>query len=185
MASENAAPTITSESNYTANEDNLFSFTFSASDAESDAITFYTTNKPDWLTTFIDNGDNTATLSGTPSNLDVGTTSFTLKVADALGKETTKEVSLTVNAINDAPVDTTGPTITNFTIVDNTLSTDEDITILFNAEDPSGLGGLSVRFNHVDRGTEMISGLIVGTTYSTQTALRSYSSYCSGRTEAR
>ena len=44
------------------------------------------------------------------------------------------------------------PNITQFTIADNTLSTDDDITIYFKATDPNGLGSFSARFNHVDRG---------------------------------
>ena len=50
--------------------------------------------------------------------------------------------------------DITGPQITHFEIVSNEINRGDKVTVRFKAEDPSGLGGLSVHFKHVDNATD-------------------------------
>ena len=66
----NTAPIFTSSSSVTAKEDEAFSFNIIASDADNDNLTINVLNLPSWLA-FQDNGDGTATLSGTPTDFEV------------------------------------------------------------------------------------------------------------------
>ncbi|WP_185153292.1 putative Ig domain-containing protein, partial [Fulvivirga lutimaris] len=49
-----------------------------------DVLTLTATEKPDWLT-FTANGSGTATLTGAPTNADLGSNSVTLRVVDNSG----------------------------------------------------------------------------------------------------
>jgi VCBS repeat-containing protein len=69
-----------------------------ASDPESDPMTFSKISGPTWLSVASD-----GTLSGTPTNDDVGLNSFTVKVEDATGSSQAT-LEITVNNVNDAPV---------------------------------------------------------------------------------
>ena len=48
--------------------------------------------------TFVDNGDGTATLSGTPAAGSRGTYGFTITAANGVGSDATQNFTLTVNA---------------------------------------------------------------------------------------
>ena len=89
------APVITSAGNAQATEDIYFSYTATAQDAENDLLTYSFQNYPNWLSW------DGATISGTPTE---GTTSssFTVKVNDGIF-EVTKQVNLTVTAVDDPP----------------------------------------------------------------------------------
>ena len=95
----NDAPVITSAPNETATKGEQYSYTITATDEDSDPLTFAVTAKPDWLTF----DTTTRTLSGTPGNSEVGQTySITLTVSDGTAT-TTQSFNLTVNDKNYAP----------------------------------------------------------------------------------
>ncbi len=76
------APAFTSTPITSVTEGEAYSYTATATDVESgSALTFSGLTVPSWLT-FVDNGDGTATLSGTPSASDIGTSAVSLQVDD-------------------------------------------------------------------------------------------------------
>ena len=64
-----------------ATEDSAYSYTITTSDVDIETVTITAPTLPSWLT-LIDNGDGTATLSGTPTNAEVGSHSVVLNVSD-------------------------------------------------------------------------------------------------------
>jgi hypothetical protein len=82
----NDPPFFTSTPVLTADEDALYTYGITAEDIdEGDILVITQTTLPPWLT-LVDNGDGTATLSGTPSNADVGLHNVTIIVTDASGE---------------------------------------------------------------------------------------------------
>ena len=78
---------------------------------------------------------------------DVGTEiSVTASYIDGLGAS--ESISSVPIQITSVAIDATGPSITHFSVVDNTLTSSDDITVLVEVTDPSGLRDLAVRFNH-------------------------------------
>lgn len=77
----NTAPTFTSTAVTAATEAVVYTYAVTTSDADGDALTITATTLPAWLT-FTDNGDGTATLTGTPAAADVGDHAVTLEVFD-------------------------------------------------------------------------------------------------------
>ena len=100
----NAIPQITSTAVTNGTVGNAYSYSITAADSDNDAITISTTVKPTWLN-LTDNGNGTASLSGTPTQ--VGNYDVTIRVNDGI------ESSTQVFSIN---VITTG--INDFTIQD-------------------------------------------------------------------
>ena len=80
--------------------------------------------------------------------------------ADDGGGETSSD-SGDETSTSSASTDAAGPTITHFEIINTEVTVGDDITVRFGAEDASGLGGLSVKFNHVDGGTGNDFGLLL------------------------
>jgi hypothetical protein len=77
----------------------------SATDADfGDNLTYAKANGPAWLSVGM-NG----TLSGTPSNSDVGLNSFTVQVSDEAGATGSATLEITVANVNDAPVFSADP----------------------------------------------------------------------------
>ncbi len=90
----NTAPTITGSPADTVQQDELYSFTPAASDAEDDALTFQISNRPPWATFSNASGQ----LSGTPSGSDVGTyANVVIRVSD--GQETTALPAFSISVI--------------------------------------------------------------------------------------
>ncbi len=77
-----------------ATENQLYTYNISASGSSSN-LTFSSTTQPNWLT-LTDNGNGTATLSGTPSLTDIGSANVTLVVTDGSGSDT-QSFTITVN----------------------------------------------------------------------------------------
>ncbi|MBT7929481.1 cadherin-like domain-containing protein, partial [Candidatus Peregrinibacteria bacterium] len=98
----NTPPTVTSSPITSATEDTIYSYTLIAGDVEGDALTISSTTLPSWLT-LTDNGDNTATLVGTPLNEDVGSNSVSLLIEDA-ASSVTQVFTINVINTNDVPV---------------------------------------------------------------------------------
>ena len=72
---------------------------------------------PSWLT-LTDNGDGTATLTGTPTQAEIGAHTVELQVEDASGEIDTQTFTITVDNTNDAPTISGIPT----TSVDQAVS---------------------------------------------------------------
>ncbi|MCP4544340.1 MAG: hypothetical protein GY832_45090 [Chloroflexi bacterium] len=102
VANTNDAPEFDSSPLTTAVEDSLYSYAISGSDVDTGAVlAFSAPVSPTWLS-LADNGDGTATLSGTPLNDDVGANNVTLQVSDGISSST-QVFSVTVSNTNDAP----------------------------------------------------------------------------------
>ncbi|MDM7924462.1 MAG: putative Ig domain-containing protein [bacterium] len=97
----NDPPAITSPLGAIATEKVLFTYTASATDPENDTVTFEFRNLPGWLSV-----SGTNQVKGTPDN---GTPNGTFTLVASDGTLTnTKQVSVLVNQVNDAPVITSG-----------------------------------------------------------------------------
>ena len=111
-----------------ATEDLLYSYTITANDVDDgDTPSFSAIILPAWLT-LVDNGDGTATLSGTPTNDEVGGHSVDIQITD--GSLTDNQAfTLTVINVNDDPVFTSSNAFSiaeNQTAVGTVSSTDVD-----------------------------------------------------------
>jgi endonuclease I len=92
------APMFTSTPVTTGTENQLYSYTITATDADADLLTISAPTKPAWLS-FVDNGNGTATLSGTPAAAQVGLHAIVLEVSDGIViPATAQSFSITVNA---------------------------------------------------------------------------------------
>ncbi|MEM8484903.1 MAG: kelch repeat-containing protein [Bacteroidota bacterium] len=78
-------------------------YEISASDAEGDAITITVNPLPDWLT-FLDRGDGSAALSGTPAPADAGTVPIVLTFSDGQDNSTQNFDLLVVTALPAIPI---------------------------------------------------------------------------------
>ncbi len=96
----NTAPTITGTPPATVDQDALLSFTFGATDAEGDALTFILDNAPAWL--MLDTA--TGTLEGMPTNDDVGVfADIVVSVTDGALTTAAPAFQIEVINVNDAP----------------------------------------------------------------------------------
>ncbi|MGI2155630.1 Ig-like domain-containing protein, partial [Shewanella oncorhynchi] len=105
------APTISSTAVTAATQDAAYSYSLTATDSDTgDSLTLSAVTKPSWLSF------NAATglLSGTPSNVDVGSHAVILRVTDTDGLTAEQSFSITVTNVNDAPV-ISSPAITTAT----------------------------------------------------------------------
>ncbi|MBN1516497.1 cadherin-like domain-containing protein [Candidatus Sumerlaeota bacterium] len=69
-----------------------------ATDPDGDSVTYSKASGPDWL-----NVASNGSLSGTPSNDDVGVNSFTIQASDGNGGLDSATLNITVVNVNDAP----------------------------------------------------------------------------------
>jgi hypothetical protein len=150
-----------------ATEDAAYSTTITANDADGDNLLFDAPNPakqlPSWLT-MTPSGTNGVTLAGTPTQANVGSHTFALRVRDrdVGGLSATQDFTVTVNNVNDAPVITTTslPAGTQGTVYSTTVSaTDVDVpadTLTFSA---TGLpAGLAITAGGAISGTPTASG---------------------------
>ncbi len=93
----NTLPEFTSTPVTSVTAGDAYTYNITASDTDGDALVFSALTKPAWLT-LNDNGDGTATLSGTPSNSDAGDNSVILSVSDGTGSAN-QEFVITVTAV--------------------------------------------------------------------------------------
>ncbi|OQY18304.1 MAG: hypothetical protein B6I35_13235, partial [Anaerolineaceae bacterium 4572_32.2] len=92
-----------------ATEDIAYTYHITATDADAgDVLTITAPILPGWLA-LTDNGDGTATLSGTPDNGEVGEHGVELRVEDAASAAGTQAFTVTVGNANDAPLFTSAP----------------------------------------------------------------------------
>lgn len=104
----NEGPSITSVAPETVDEDQPYTYVISAADPDTGAVLSISHGGlPAWLT-LTDHGDGTATLSGTPSQADVGPLDISLRVSDG-SLSSQQNFTLTVVPINDAPIFSSTP----------------------------------------------------------------------------
>ena len=95
----NDAPVITSTAITTATEDIAYSYTVTATDADSDPITYNSPVNPSWLSF----NPTTRVFSGTPTNSDVGAHNVEVVASDGIATDTQRFI-ITVTNVNDAPI---------------------------------------------------------------------------------
>ena len=84
-------------------QDSAYSYSIVASDVDTgDTLTLTAPTKPNWLN-LVDNGGGTGTLSGTPTNSDVGVHNVTLRVSDGT-VQVGQTFTVTVNNTDEVPV---------------------------------------------------------------------------------
>ncbi|CAN5296849.1 hypothetical protein BH24PSE2_BH24PSE2_12990 [soil metagenome] len=112
----NEAPVFDSSPITTATIDVEYTYNVTVSDTEGDPITISAPTLPAWLT-LTDNGDGTATLSGTPAVTDIGDHDVVLEATD--GNATTQQpFTITVGAV---PPANTAPEFTSTAVTDATV----------------------------------------------------------------
>ncbi len=164
----NDAPVVTARS-ATATEDAAFTGTLVGSATDVDAgttLTYAKVGGPTWLSVAA-NG----TLSGTPSNSDVGANSFTFSVSDGIAAPVQATLTITVTNTNDAPTWTSNPIIApnaaeaiayTASLAGNAVDADAGATLTF--AKVSGPAWLSVAAN----------GALSGTPSGTDTGVNSF-----------
>ncbi|MDX9954108.1 MAG: putative Ig domain-containing protein [Anaerolineae bacterium] len=104
----NVAPVFTSAPLTAASEATPYTYAAMAEDNNGDTLTLTAPTLPAWLT-LTDHGDGTATLSGTPTNAQVGDHAVVLHVTDSAGLSAEQTFTVTVTNVNDAPTFTSTP----------------------------------------------------------------------------
>ena len=107
----NAAPAITSDSTTTFNENTAGSFTVATS-ASPDGMHCPRAGTLPSGVTFIDNGDGTATLAGTPATGSQGNYPITITASNGVSPDATQDFDLVV----DGPLAITSGDSTTFTV---------------------------------------------------------------------
>ena len=152
VADTNDAPTITSTHITTATEDAAYSYTMTATDPDGNEQASYTgTTVPSWLT-LTDNGDGTATLTGTPTNSEVGDHLVEFSVSDGTATDT---ASFTITVDNTQDASTGSISITGSAYEGTTLTVDTS-----GVSDDDGIGTFTYQWSDAD-------GAISGATSST------------------
>jgi len=104
------APEFVSTPIEKATEDDEYIYNISINDSDiSDRIIITCVEKPNWLN-FADNGDGTATLSGTPDSINIGNDDIILSAYDGTLR-VNQYFNLTVNEKNVAPLFSSSPNI--------------------------------------------------------------------------
>ena len=109
-------PTLGSVPVTAATEDAAYNYNIATTDNDGIPLTITATTLPTWMT-LTENGDGTASLTGTPTNAEVGSHSVVLEVTDGI-TTTTQSFSIIVSETNETPTFTTP----------NTFSVDENET---------------------------------------------------------
>ncbi len=109
VANVNDKPQFTSQPVTSTKEDSAYKYTIKATDPDGDPLSFGVVEKPAWLT-LNDNGDGTASLSGTPTNDHVGTQQVAISLDDGnIENPVEQAFSLEVINTNDKPRFTSQP----------------------------------------------------------------------------
>ncbi|WP_458628303.1 choice-of-anchor Q domain-containing protein [Winogradskyella sp. PC D3.3] len=126
---ENTAPVLATIGNQTIAEGNTLNIVISATDVDGDTLSFTANNLPPFVT-FIDNNNDTATLTIAPAIGDASTNSISISVNDGTTTDT-ETLNIVVNSgsttVNNAPVLST--------LVSQTLNVDDIKTINISATD--------------------------------------------------
>ena len=152
----NDPPHFTSVPVAQANQLVPYLYTVTAADADGNAtpLTLTAALKPNWpTTTFVDNGDGTGVLSGTPLEGHLGDHNVTLVVSDG-NLSTSQSFIITVEDINAPPVITQGQEL-NATVMEDNASTwtetlaasdvdDDDATLVWTLDSNATYGVATV-----------------------------------------
>ena len=171
---DNVAPVITSTAVTTIDEDALYSYTFTVTDANAgDTLTLSAPTLPAWLSFTA----NTGVLSGTPDNDDVGPHVVKLRVNDGT-IDVDQDFTITVANTNDAPTITGTPITTavegvaySFTVI----GADVDVGASLNYQLSNQPTWLSVNGSGVVSGTPTnsdvgtASNIVIGVSDGTET----------------
>ncbi len=112
----NEAPSFTSTAVTSSTQDIAYNYDITTTDPDSGSnLTITASSLPAWLA-LTDNGNGTATLTGTPTNNDVGQYAVSLQVSDG-SLQNTQSFSVTVTDVNDAPVITSNGGVAAASIV--------------------------------------------------------------------
>ena len=149
------APVFNSTPISAATEDATYSYTITTSDIDIEAVTITATTLPSWLT-LTDNGDGTATLSGTPLNADFGHHAVILNVSDG-SLSSNQSFTIVVANTNDAPDGTV--TINNMSPTEG-----DTLTASNNLTDEDGLSGV-INYQWQRSGIDILGA--TGSTYTT------------------
>jgi plastocyanin len=103
VSSVNDLPNFTSTGVTAGTQDINYNYNIIASDSDDSSLTITATTKPTWLTV-ADNGNGTATLSGLPTNANIGNNSVVLIVVDNENGTAIQSFTVVVSDTNDAPV---------------------------------------------------------------------------------
>ncbi|MCD6188429.1 MAG: VCBS domain-containing protein, partial [Desulfuromusa sp.] len=155
LTGTNDAPVFDSTPVSAAAEDATYSYTVTTSDIDIEAVTITATTLPSWLT-LTDNGDGTATLSGTPLNADVGPHAVILNVSDG-SLSSDQSFTIVVVNTNDAPEGTV--TINNMSPTEG-----DTLTASNNLTDEDGLSGV-INYQWQRSGVDILGA--TGNTYTT------------------
>ena len=154
VSNTNDAPTITSTPTTTTNEDSVYTYNITVSDVDGENTTITAPTLPGWLS-LTDNGNNTATITGTPLQANVGNNSVTIRATDGSGVSVDQSFTIVVTNVNDSPTFTSTPTTTtnedsvySYTI---TVSDEDGQTVTLTA--PTLPGWLSLTDNGNNTGT--------------------------------
>lgn len=99
---DNDPPSFTSTAVLEATEDAAYTYNVTAEDSDNDTLTITAPTLPDWLE-LTDNGDGTATLTGTPGESDVGDHDVSLQVSDGNGGTDVQDFTITVEEASAPP----------------------------------------------------------------------------------
>jgi len=122
----NDPPSFTSSPSTSITQGSLYTYDIVTVDPDTgDTLVIEASTLPVWLT-FTDNGNGTATLSGTPANSDVGSHNVTLRVTDnVISVPVEQAFAIVVDNVNDAPTFTSIPVVS---VGESTLYTYNIIT---------------------------------------------------------
>ncbi len=149
VTSVNDTPAFISTPVISVNEDNLYTYSITTSDPDDagNYLTISALTKPDWLKlTYYNNG--TATLSGTPTNSEVGYHGVKIQVKDDDGAYTEQGFTIRVENVNDCP-----------DAKDISITTNEGVSVPvhFEISDIDG-DNLSISYNQPANGTIFFNG---------------------------
>jgi hypothetical protein len=131
----NSPPSITSLPATSVDEDSAYSYSISATDADGDTLYTDPSNfvLPSWLSL------SGGTISGTPTDADVGSHNVTVAITDNSGGTDTQSFTIVVQNVNDAPIGS--PTISGTAREGETLTVSTDVV-----NDADGLGSFSYQW---------------------------------------
>jgi len=136
----------------------LYTYSIVVADIDAgDTVTITAPTLPGWLT-FTDHHNGTATLSGTPTNDNVGPHAVTLQARDSAGAIATQSFTITVKNVNDAP-----------TAVNDSYSTDEDTPLVVTA--------FGVLDNDTDPDLDPLRAILISTTSHGALTLNTHGSF--------
>jgi hypothetical protein len=101
-------PTFTSSPVTSVDEGAAYSYAITTADVDGDTLTLTAPTLPAWLT-FTAGANGTGTLSGTPTQAQVGNHSVGLAVSDGTGPAVQQSFTLTVNGVDSQPTFTSSP----------------------------------------------------------------------------